>query len=211
MARRASVSDSSPAKAPHAAHRAWPSDFRSAVRTRAQLSGDAGSAGCWRAPRNSASGIPWLRGDLFHDRHSSRNHSVSGIGPSSSTAVAHARVDRGHWVASFHSPTPYRPWVAKRSVRSAPRHGALRIPEVETLDVELECPLGLVRGRSLHHELGLPDHLVAAVARLASTGAAPDSGDTVLRQASIGEFLADQGPKGCRFHERMVRPHRRLR
>ena len=43
MARRASVSDSSPAKAPHPAHNALPSNFRSAVSTRAQLSGEAGS------------------------------------------------------------------------------------------------------------------------------------------------------------------------
>ena len=86
------------------------------------------------------------------------------------------------------------------------RDVALGVPHVETLDVELQSALGEVCGHAFHHELERPDFFVAGIADLAVTGATPDSGDAVLRQATIGELLANEVAERYGFHGRNGTP-----
>ena len=57
------------------------------------------------------------------------------------------------------------------------------------------------RADPFHHKLGLVDYFLAGVTRLTGTRSTPNTGNTVLRESTIGELALDQETKGVLVHE----------
>lgn len=56
------------------------------------------------------------------------------------------------------------------------------------------------RGDALHHQLVLPDDCAAGVALFAGSRTAPESWQTVMRQTTVLELLADEDTNRLGFH-----------
>jgi hypothetical protein len=76
----------------------------------------------------------------------------------------------------------------------------LRIPDVEAADVELERAPLPIEGDAFDEPLILGDGRFARIARFAVAGTAPDAGDAVVWEPTIGEFGANEETKGFCFH-----------
>lgn len=80
------------------------------------------------------------------------------------------------------------------------RNYSLLVPNLEARDVHLDRRLTVGRRHPLEDELRFGDDLLAAVARLACTGPAPDPGDAVIRKSAISKFVAYEMPERLRVH-----------
>jgi hypothetical protein len=65
-------------------------------------------------------------------------------------------------------------------------------------------PFATRRADPFHDKLRLADEVLTGVTRFTGTSTAPNAGDTVLRQATVGELALDQETKGGLLHEGLL-------
>jgi hypothetical protein len=79
------------------------------------------------------------------------------------------------------------------------QHVALVIPDVEALNVKLKALIRLGANR-FHKELIGPDHFLTGVAVLSIGWTAPEAGNAIVRERSIGELATNGKTNGGLVH-----------